>query len=397
MNRRQPARPAPQPVKGSWEDLLLQAQQLARSYNDQAIPLYRKIVDGLLALPPAQREAGKRRLHNVLMAAGLDLQGYLNVRDRLDEALAVVDQVRAVADAEDAENLATLRIEILLQSGHADEAFAELRAAAEAPDATLGDWGALVMAHIRAGRAQDALPVLDQMEQTAIAAAGEGAQEPSRSDAAYIAGLRGITALEAGDIDAGIAHFERVMQLGGAYAQNLHLLYGRLIHAGRYDEALRFVDQDQARPVRAAFWRGVALQHKGESALARRKWESIVNTDLVKSDQNSIMEYVLAHYYLGDPQGKGLEIVLQAMRDQRSVPWVMLFLAGLGWAVRGDLRSARSNLQLAVTQRKSLAEGSRLPKHYWFFTQDVVKPEIAAQLAEFFEDGVPSSAEAPVP
>ena len=151
------------------------------------------------------------------------------------------------------------------------------------------------------------------------------------------------------------------------------------------------------RPIRAKFWRAVALRHQGETSTSRRLLEEIVQTDISKTDQPSVVEYLLAHYYLGDEKGEGLETVLRALQDQQATSWVLLFLAGLGWAVRGDLRTAKSNFQLAVTQRKSMAEGKLLPNNYWFFTQDVVKPEYLDSLRRYFEGAEASSTEEPPP
>lgn len=395
MNTRTPERSAPPPIKGSWEDLLLQAQQLARNYNDQAIPIYRKLVDGLAALPAAQRNAANRRLHNLLMAAALDLQGYYNVRDRYDDALGVLAQLQPIADEGEREMLDGLAVEVLLQADRAGEAFAKLRAAAEAPDAELGDWGQLVMTYIRAGQPAQAIPVLEKMAEVidSTPASSDRSADDERSDLSYLAGLRGIALLELGDLDGGIAAFDDVVKLGGAYAQNLHLVYGRLIHQGRYAEAQRFIDLDHSRPVRAEFWRGVSQHHAGNATKARQTFDSVVSGDSIKTDQNSIMEYVLSHFYLGDSKGVGLEIVLSAIREQRAVPWLLFYLAGIGWTLRGDLRAAKSNLQLAVTQRKSVAEGSKLPKQYWFFAQDIVPAEHLDGLRGYFDDAGP----APVP
>ena len=49
-------------IKGSWEDLLLQAEELAARQDDAAIPIYRKIIDRVSRLPTAQRMAGEFRV-----------------------------------------------------------------------------------------------------------------------------------------------------------------------------------------------------------------------------------------------------------------------------------------------------------------------------------------------
>lgn len=388
MNQRPPSQPAPRRVQGSWEDLFRQAQQHARNYNDLAIPLYEKIVDGLLALPESARQSANRRLHNLMMAAGLDLQGYYNVRDGYDEALAVVEKLKAAAGENEREMFDTLITDILLLSGRTEEAFARLRAVAEAPDAKLGDWGALVAAYVKAEQPAGALPLLDLMDAQVAEKYADGDSPEAGNDRAYVLGLRALATVDVGDIDEGVRLFEQVIESGGAYAANLHLLYGRLIHRGRYDEALRYIGMDQKEhPVRAGFWRGVVLHHKGNTAQSRTVFETVTAADVGKTDRGSMMEFILAHYYLGDPNATGLEIVLRALREQRAPNWAMLYLAGIGWVLREDMGAARSNLQLAATQRKSSADGAKLPKHYWFFARDITPADKHATLLPFFDPG----------
>ena len=388
MNQRTPTQqPAPRRVQGSWEDLFLQAQQHARNYNDLAIPLYEKVLNGLMALPESARQSGNRRLHNLMMAAGLDLQGYYNVRDGFDESLAVVEKLKTVAVENEQEMLDTLKTDILLLSGRTDEAYTRLRTTAEAPEADLGDWGALVAAYLKAEQPADALPILDQMDAQSQAKHGDNDDEDAKRDRSYVAGLRALATFDAGNVDEGVKLFEEVIAVGGAYAANLHLIYGRLVHQGRYDDALRFIDMDRGHPVRAGFWRGVTLHHLGHASAARAAFQSVVAIDVGNADRESMMEFILARYYLGDPEGTGLEIVLRGIREQRAPNWAMLFLTGLGWVLRGDMNSARSNLQLAVTQRKSAADGAKLPKHYWFFTKDIAPADKLADLQTYFDPG----------
>ena len=388
MNQRPPSQSAPRRVQGSWEDLFSQAQQHARNYNDLAIPLYERVVDGLLALPESARQSANRRLHNLLMAAGLDLQGYYNVRDGYDEALAVVDKLKTAAGESEREMLDTLITDILLLAGRTEEAFARLRAAADAPDANLGDWGALVAAYLKAEQPAVALPLLDHMDAQVTEKHADGDSPEAKNDRAYVLGLRALATFDAGNLDEGVRLFEQVIQSGGAYASNLHLLYGRLVHQGRYDDALRYIGMDhKEHPVRAGFWRGVALHHKGNTAQSRTAFETVTAAEVGKTDQGSMMEFILAHYYLGDPKATGLEIVLRAIREQRAPNWAMLYLAGIGWVLRGDMGAARSNLQLAATQRKSSADGAKLPKHYCFFAKHITPAHKHAALLPFFEPG----------
>lgn len=383
------------PVKGSWEALLQEAQTHARNFNDQAIPAYQRIVDGLLALPPAARKAGNKRLYYILVTAGLELQGFLNTRDRYDEALGTLARMKPVLEDNDREQVESLERDILLLAGRTDEVVQQLREATDAEDAEMGDWGQIVMAFVRARQPADAIPVLDEMDaklQEKIDA-GTISEDEQQNDRAYITGLRAVATLEAGDIDKGTELFDQVLELGGGYAQNPHLLYGRLVHHGRYQEALPYIDHDKQRPVRAAFWRGVAQRHLGNEEKARLAFNAATENNALEQDRQSMVEFILAVYYLGDPGASGLEVVLRSLREQRAPSWILFYLSAVGWALRGDMGAARNNIQLAATQYKWTAEGHKLPYQYWFFVTDILPEEQSATLAKYFDTRAEGTAE----
>jgi hypothetical protein len=63
---------------------------------------------------------------------------------------------------------------------------------------------------------------------------------------------------------------------------------------------------------------------------------------------------------------------------------VLLFLAGLGWMLRGNVKSARTNFALAVARRKANAEGVKLSAEVWQHCQDLLSEEQQAQIIEYF-------------
>ncbi len=372
-----------------------EAQSHARNFNEQAIPVYQRIVDGLLKLSPTARKAGNRRLYNILLTAGLELQGFLNTRDRYDEALDTLERLKPALEENDREQVDSLKQDVLLLAGRADEVVEQLREAVAAEDAEMGDWGQIVMAYVRARRPADALPVLDEMDAKLAEkiAAGDIDEDEIRNDQAYIAGLRAVATLEAGDIDKGIELFDQVLELGGGYAQNPHLLYGRLIHSGRYAEALPYIEEDKQRPVRAAFWRGVAQRHLGNEEKAKQAWSVATDSKTLEKDRQSMVEFILAIYYLGDPGAGGLEVVLRSLREQRAPSWILFYLASVGWALRGDMGAARNNMQLAATQYKWTAEGHKLPYQYWFFITDILPEDKRADLEKYFDTRTETTSE----
>jgi len=387
MNTATPQQTAPRPIKGSWEDLHNQAQQLARNSNDDAIPIYQRIFNGLAALPPAARAAGDNRLYNLMMTVGVEMQGYLNLRERYEESLAITDKLLTLAAEVDRPQLVELKSDVLLQAGHGEEAVALLHELVESADADTGDWGRIVAAHIRNKEPEKIFAETDAMaswiEQKAEVGALEG--EELAEARYYQERLRGAALLELGRFDEVVEIFDHLYPLGGSDAFSPHLLYTRLVGAGLYDQALEYISRDQARPARAAFWRGLVYRYMGDQANATKTWQAAMKDEVLRGDQESIVEHLLTRFYLGDPQGEGLEMMLRAQREQTRISWMIFLLTGLGWIVRGDDNAAHSNFRLAVAQVKSMGEGKVMPRQYWRFVQDLTPADRLAQFAQYFD------------
>ena len=387
MTTATPQRSAPRPIKGSWEELHAQAQQNARNYNDEAIPLYQRVFNGLAALPPAARAAGNNRLYTLMMTAGVELQGYFNLRDRSDDALAVIEKMLTVVSEPDRPQIIELKSDVLLQAERGDEAIGLLRDLAASEDADAGDWGHMVAGYIRMKQPEQALAVVNEMDkwiESKIADNVISGQE-IKETRYYQERLRAAALLELGRITDVLTLFNALFAIDGAEAISPHLVYTRLIQEGMNTEALKYIDRDKARPVRAAFWRGLAYSYLGERARARRIWEDALKEEFVREDMESIVEHILTHFYLSDPKGEGLEILLRAQREQNRVSWILFLLTGIGWIMRGDDKAAHSNINLAISQIKSMGEGKTMAYQYWRFIQDLAPAEKAAQFARYFD------------
>jgi tetratricopeptide (TPR) repeat protein len=387
MTTATPQRPGLPPIKGSWEDLHAQAQQHARNFNDDAIPLYERVFNGLLRLSPAARGAGDNRLYNLMMTAGVELQGYFNLRDRYEDSLAVIDKMLAVVSAVDRPQIVELKSDVLLQAERGEEAIALLRELANSDDADAGDWGQMVSAYIRMKEPEKALPVVDEMDKWVETKIGDGVitgQEITETRY-YQERLRFASLLESGRIEEAVTLFDQLYAVDGAEAISPHLLYTHLFLHGRYREALRYIDRDQTRQVRAAFWRGLTYHHMGEDARARRIWQDALDKEFVRADVDSMIEHILTLFYLGDPQGEGLQLMLAAQREQIRLSWIIFMLTGIGWLLRGDEKAAHSNFKIAISQIKSMGEGKTLAHQYWRFVQDLIPAERAARFAHYFD------------
>jgi hypothetical protein len=397
MNTAPPQRTAPRPIKGSWEDIFGQAQQLARNYNNEAIPLYRRVFNGLKALPPTARSAGDNRLYNLMMTSGIELQGYFNLLDRYDESLEVIDEMIGIVAEIDKPQLIELKSDVLLQADRGEEAVAILRQLAASEDADIRDWGHIVAAYIRLKQAPQAIALLDEMSAWVDEKATKSVLSESQIiDAGYYRQrLHAAALLEENKFEEAEAIFDVIFATGGPTAFSPHLLYTRLVKEGRFDEAMRYIELDKERPVRAAFWRGLVAKYSGDLRKATSSWQGAITEESARRDSESIVEHILARYYLGDPEGVGVELMLRTQREQSRITWMIFMLTGLGWIVRGDSNAAHSNLRLALAQVKSMGEGKHLSNQYWRFLKDLAPADQIQSYAGYFEtetDRIPETA-----
>ena len=137
-----------------------------------------------------------------------------------------------------------------------------------------------------------------------------------------VAGLRALATFDAGDVDKASGCSTKSSSAGGAYAANLHLLYGRLIHRAATTTPCAL--STWTAPTRCAPVSGAASR----SAITATPpahgtvFQSVVGADVGNTDQESMMEYILAHYYLGDPErAPGLEIVLRGIQRTACANW----------------------------------------------------------------------------
>jgi tetratricopeptide (TPR) repeat protein len=378
---------APPPVKGSWEDLLTQAGRLAANQNDEALPIYEKLVTRLRALPAAQRQASKGRLQNLLKIATINYHTYLSTRERYDEALALIPGIQQLEDENNQDNWEYHAASLLYQAGRTEEALARLRTRIETPEAPVVNWGQLAMMYLRLHQADSADQTLEEMAQRIETErlAGQTSATQLGEEQALLAGLRANVALDRGDWSAATTYFDQATALDSYYKENPHILYIRLARQKQYETALRYIQNDHHHAVRSGFWHGYVLYHQDKNSEARRQWQKVIGIDVEKTKERSLMEFVLAHYYLGDPEAVALGGVIRLLKEERGASWELLYMAALGWALRGNVQDARANLTLAIVRRKALAEGTHLPHESWLHCQDLLSAELQAQLAEYFE------------
>jgi hypothetical protein len=312
--------------------------------------------------------------------------------------LAITDNLLGLVAEPDRPQLVELKSDVLLQAGRGVEAIAILHELVESVDADTGDWGRIIAAHIRskepgkvAAEVEAMGAWLDKEAAAGVLQGGDLAEARYYQQRLKAAGL-----LELGRFDEVDEIINSVFSQGGAEAFSPHLVYTRLVGAGLYERALDYINRDQARPVRAAFWRGLVYRYMGEESRATKTWQAAMKAETLSGDQESIVEHLLTRFYLGDPQGEGLEMMLRAQREQTRISWMIFLLTGLGWIVRGDDNAAHSNFRLAVAQVKSMGEGKVLPRQYWRFVKDLTPADRLAQFAQYFDTEPEPQAAEPV-
>jgi len=379
-------------IKGSWEEKLIRGQKLIAAQNDDAIGLLQSLIDRLANLPESQRRAANQRLDRILLQAITDLVFYLTYRDRYAEALANTTLAERLSAPEHGVVWQQHSAALLLQSGDLDAAFALLDRIAREGDFT--HWHDLVMSALRHHRLDIAQAALDEAERAVNRVIATLDNEPEiRQTRAQLAYLKAHVALEQDKIEECMAWAQYAMTTSDFFSSNPGYFYVQLVHRGYYREALTLIHHDQTNPMRAGFWGGLAFYRRGEQEQAEQRWRQALRAPLPDEGTVDFLEFVMAHYYLGDKEGRGLASVLDDLRQQQDVAFGQLFLAGLGWALRNDRTAAHSNFRLAVMRSKSTASGRLLPHFWWAFCADLLPASEHDDYARYFADATSTRAE----
>lgn len=374
-------------LKGSWEEMYARARRMASNRNDEAIALYEKLVTRLSKIPKEQRQLNDERLQKLLMSATAGAQSYLNLRERYEDALHIMDVTRTqIEDEEELESFDLHRADILIMAGQSEKAVAILRQVAQNNDNSVEHLGPIFRLYLQEKEWDKAASFLEEIEKQAEA---EIAAESDATEAARVQGFvdscHALMALEMHKWDAAISWYEKMAENGSEFSQNFQFLYIPLIHQGQYEAALPFIQRDKARKVRSGFWEGLAQYHLGNQSAAERAWKKVIATSLTEEEARFLFEYTLAHYYLGDKEREALELVLRVIREVETPNWTLFVLAGLGWAARGVMNSAHTNFSIALDQRRSLAQGRLLPPELFNFVRDLVDEPHRDEVAKYFE------------
>ena len=209
--------------------------------------------------------------------------------------------------------------------------------------------------------------------------------EEAKRDQAFVAYLKARQHAALNQPAEAMAWYQFAAAQDPFYRQNPQYLYTHLVDVGADADAQTLIRTDKQGAIRANFWQGLIYQRQGRPDDAQHAWQKAVKTELPDDGGVDYLELVLSHYYMGDHDGIGLASVLRAINENPGF-WGLFYLAGLGWAMRNDMVTARSDMELALIRRKSLAEGRLLAHNWWQFCADLLDESKQTQLTEYFED-----------
>ncbi|MBI1294737.1 hypothetical protein GC175_07235 [bacterium] len=373
------------PLKGSWEASLFEAQELARRNDDRTVAAYWRLIDRLAAFASERRHAGSGRLQLFLEEALFGVQSYLAKRGRFHEA-ADVESIR-IEKILDGDALAewTLNRAKLLSWQEKNEAALDLLFAHlnQYPLSIPARW-LLFDIYIDANRVDEASAVIDDLESAVQGEIAHSEEDALSLHKGLIWYLRSVISLTQEAWDDAFTYFECAAQESDAYADNWHMLYRPLIFSGQHVLASRALNREESEASQR-FWRGLSGHYAGDTVGSKIEWEQVTQLDIEQVWVRSAVDWILAHYFLGDEKREGLELALRLLNRPDTDPEpTMLIAAALGWSLRGEWGHVRSNLDFALAGYRANLQDLLLPKMYGVLARALMDEEHAAQFQRYF-------------
>jgi len=379
-------------VSGSWEALLAEARNLAMRDDERAGARYELLISRLLKLPAERRNANDFRMQRMLEECLLTLQSFLARRNRLEEAIDLyADQVNHVFDA-DARSVWNERRALMLSwLGRDDESLSTMTLVqAENPWDISLRWRMFEM-HRKQGKREamarlidDLEKLIDGLEQGKISVPVDelGSLDTQQGLVRY---LKMMQAIEQGEWQAAYNFFVEAAKISSAYKESWFQLFRLLVLNGEAKLANRALNREQSLASQG-FWRGLNGYYQGDKAGSRVEWERVTRIPMDDLLMRSAADWVLAHYYLGDPKRHGLQLTLRLIESLRqNQDPLIIALAGLGWAIHGEYGHLRTNIEFAIGQLRGSFASNKLLEFNWYFFRDLLPAEEFAQIEQYFE------------
>jgi tetratricopeptide (TPR) repeat protein len=373
------------PAKGSWDALFEEATDLAYREDDRAVAAYWRIIDRLSNLPKERRGPGSK-LYSYLEPSLFNTQFFLALRGRFhDAAEFCLDRVADLLSPEALTDWQLNRAKLLgwqAKRGEATTLLNDLMAAN--PLETPICW-ALFEMHLDAGEMTLAETVLAQMADDLAGPPGQALPDEEQNEVlSLLAYFRSRLGMARQAYEDAFASFQQAAKLSPIYEENWHMLYRPLIQAGQYELANRALNREQSLASRH-FWRGLLGHRQGDQVGSRLEWEAAIQVNSNDLLIRSLADWVLAHYYLGDPERVGLELILRLLRHPKAGPEpLLLLLAGLGWGLHAETANLQTNLRFARSRYRGALLSPTLPPEYWPIAQDLLPAPMLGEVKELF-------------
>lgn len=358
---------------------------MARRNDDRAVVAYWQLADRLAGFAPERRRAGSGRLQLFLEDALFGMQAYLAKRGRFPEA-ADVESAR-IEDLLGGDALAEWmlnRAKLLSWQDQDDAALDILFAHLNLYPLSIPARWQLFDIYIDRSRFDEAVAMIDDLDATV-----QSAEDALPLHSGLSAYLRCVVALAQAQWDDAFAHFQRAADASEAYADNWHMLYRPLIFNRQHALANRALNREQSEASQR-FWRGLNGHFAGDKVGSRIEWEQATQLDIEQVWVRSAIDWILAHYFLGDEKRIGLELALRLLNRPDTDPEpTVLIAAALGWSLRGEWAHVRSNLDFALSAYRANLQDRLLPKMYGVLAHELMESENAARVQRYFrQDGL---------
>jgi tetratricopeptide (TPR) repeat protein len=360
------------PLPDSYEGIFQRARN-ARNLGDieAAVGLYRRLIERLGRLN--ERVLARRPdLKDLEVEARSDLAQVFEAEGRYAEAIEVTEVLLKTHPEQSDIWRRALAIQRIAK-GEVETGLTELHALAEEKPDDAWRWILLSMETRIEGRFGESQAALDR-----ALAVGSADDSKVLSMVHY---QRFQLFKEMGDLDQALASWDKALSCDPEVQITVQEVYTMLTKAGRYSEALRYVDRD-GNELNAGFQRGLIARLTGNQTKARKEWQAIAALTPTDFDDGyeSWMEAVIR---LGDPK-PALDQMPELMGRGGSPR--MLVLAGIALAMEGNPSLATTFFQQVI----SLLRHDRPPKQKldsadWRLLDSLVAdPEIKTQLRRYF-------------
>jgi tetratricopeptide (TPR) repeat protein len=360
------------PLPNSYEGLLQRARTAYRAADLRtALDLYQRLVERLGRLN--ERILARRpELEGLLFEARSELASILEAEGRYAEAIEVKEALLA-GHPEAATGLRRDIAQLRVARGEVETGLAELHALAEEQPDDAWTWIAIGFETRVEGRFAQGQAALDRALQVC--------QQDDARTRASIHYQRFLLFEQMGQLDDAMAAWNAAADADPEVVRTIGEVSTMLADAGRYSEALQYVDRNP-NELQAGFQRGLIASRTGNAYKARTEWEKVAHLEPATFEYGyeSWTEAVLR---VGDA-----DEALTRLRAllARYVSPRLLTLSGIAWAMKGDAGLAASLFQQAIDlTRRSRPPKQKLDSKDWHLLDSLVADDaIKRELRPYF-------------